>query len=1150
MAMIIPPILREEKLVIEAEEFYHAVAGELEWSEQKLNDRLLEVRVEILSTGTYNHTSEELEIGARLAWRNSSKCIGRIAWNTLKVRDRRHVTDPEGIYKEVKEHLHIATCGDNIQSVMTVFRPRKQDETWGLRFWSSQFVRYAGYQLDPLISHKDANEDGILGDPANVEFTKYLIKNKLWSPPRKMSAFDLLPLVLKIPGRDKPFVYSLPDQYIQEVSIEHPDYPGIKNLGLKWAAVPAISNFNMNLGGINYNCCPFNGWFVSIEIVRNLMERYKIQDRWIEAMELRPTEKRMIEMRVQHEVQVAVLHSFDKAGFSIVDPCTVGKSFLVHCKRERIAGRECPGQWSWIGGLVGPTNVTWHQEMRDFYVAPQYEYASEPWKVIDIGDDEIYSDTMTTSGSMISSQERISDASIITELSTKLPTVLILFGSQTGTAEGAASKLCRALRMLKPMLMSLNDAAGLEIVKQRKITHIFAICSTFNRGEFPANASIFEKTPIVDGILSETNVAVLAVGSRSYADFCAAGVRLNGTLARAGAKQFMTITKVDDAAGSAGPINEWVKLVKRLLVIPLRLSQCVGTSWEETVSTFSLEWLDAPLPRETHNRATTKIDIERNGMSRFNWAKEESFLCVGNEELMESSDPNRSTRKVTFEIPECTSYETGDHLAVQPLNCLAMVARFVRCFEHELNGCNGATANSTDARGDDLLWKKMDIPLQIMEDQGDGSCFPAMGLSFKCPSTLSDILQSGVDLSFHESMLEEFSRLMITKGFDTNDKSIANIVDIGNEGVGERRQCCDLFAKILDEKTENKAQKNDAMQQFLSLYPTVVDFLEAHQSYLKTLKMRKGTSSTLSLVDLLLILPRLRERYYSISSSPNIDPRSVSITVGLVSFLTPAGKPRRGVCSSYLGSLVESEHRAKASIRTSNFRGPSSVDSSVIMVGPGTGIAPMFGFLQDRALAMKKREGEIETRELDVEGKDGEDGDDVVVSPLQCHLFSGCRSLHERIYGKEVDAWVKKGVVKNHLALSRSPDTPKRYVQDLMKGIETNDHRRKNSSHKERQTQQNDGEHFVASILLQNDSYYYVCGDARVANECYEVCISLLRRYGKMSRVGAVQHIQKMRAANRWQHDLWGTFNGFFQETILTTKVPERSAKAWLMSFQ
>lgn len=268
----------------------------------------------------------------------------RIAWNTLKIRDRRHLFSAATIFQEVDEHIQIASGGNNIESVMTVFRPQQPHETFGLRFWSGQLFRYAGY--------KNSDNGEVLGDPANADFTEFLIKSDLWTPPPNRTAFDLLPLVLKLPTIDKPFVYVLPQHLRHEVNIEHPDFPAVKNLGLRWSTIPAITNFKLNLGGIRYPCIPFNGWFVSTEIARNLLERYRVTLPLAKAMNI-PSDDRMLAQKVSAEIENAILHSFEKSEYTIVDPMTVGKSYLTHCKRERQAGRECPGQWSWVGGLVG-----------------------------------------------------------------------------------------------------------------------------------------------------------------------------------------------------------------------------------------------------------------------------------------------------------------------------------------------------------------------------------------------------------------------------------------------------------------------------------------------------------------------------------------------------------------------------------------------------------------------------------------------------------------------------------------------------------------------------------------------------------------------------------------------------------------------------
>ena len=74
---ILQPVLMNRNLMADALTFYTSVADELKWSSKVKEQRLFEVQTEISVTGSYTHTSEELEIGARLAWRNSAKCIGR-----------------------------------------------------------------------------------------------------------------------------------------------------------------------------------------------------------------------------------------------------------------------------------------------------------------------------------------------------------------------------------------------------------------------------------------------------------------------------------------------------------------------------------------------------------------------------------------------------------------------------------------------------------------------------------------------------------------------------------------------------------------------------------------------------------------------------------------------------------------------------------------------------------------------------------------------------------------------------------------------------------------------------------------------------------------------------------------------------------------
>ncbi len=105
-----------------------------------VEDRLRGVRAEIEATGTYRHTATELQHGARMAWRNSARCIGRLYWRSLVVRDRREVTDSERMADECVEHLRIASNDGKVRPVLTVFPPAGPGDD-GPRIWNRRRQR-------------------------------------------------------------------------------------------------------------------------------------------------------------------------------------------------------------------------------------------------------------------------------------------------------------------------------------------------------------------------------------------------------------------------------------------------------------------------------------------------------------------------------------------------------------------------------------------------------------------------------------------------------------------------------------------------------------------------------------------------------------------------------------------------------------------------------------------------------------------------------------------------------------------------------------------------------------------------------------------------------------------------------------------------
>ncbi|WP_344858608.1 nitric oxide synthase oxygenase [Planomonospora alba] len=328
--------------------------------------RLREVRAEIGRTGTYTHTPGELVFGARAAWRNSGRCIGRLYWRSLRVRDRRHVRDPRQVAAECVEHLRDAAPGRRIRPTVTVFAPDRPGAP-GPRIWNEQLIRYAGYEMD---------DGSVVGDPRYAGFTTML--RKLGWPGGPGTPFDVLPLAVSAdPG--PPLLAELPGDAVLEVPISHPVHPWFEELGLRWHAVPAISNMCLEIGGVCYRAAPFNGWYMGTEIgARNLAD----EDRY----DLLPVVARRMGLEVGNdrslwrdhalvELNVAVLHSFEKAGVTMTDHHTEARRFLIHLEREERAGRTCPADWSWIvPPISGSATPVFHRYYTDVRLSPAFAH--------------------------------------------------------------------------------------------------------------------------------------------------------------------------------------------------------------------------------------------------------------------------------------------------------------------------------------------------------------------------------------------------------------------------------------------------------------------------------------------------------------------------------------------------------------------------------------------------------------------------------------------------------------------------------------------------------------------------------------------------------------------------------------------------------
>ncbi|WP_435829043.1 nitric oxide synthase oxygenase [Saccharopolyspora shandongensis] len=325
--------------IAEAEEFLRLFYAENRDS-GSLQQRLDRMRYEVETVGSYRHTPQELTFGAQVAWRNNARCIGRLYWRSLKVRDLRDVHNVSAVAAHCVQHLRMATNNGKIRPVISVFPPEIAQRP-APRIWNEQLIRYAGYR----------RQDGsVLGDPRYVRFTEALIGFG-WRPPAQRSAFDVLPLVVET-AAEGPHMFALPAELVKEVPLSHPELPWFAELGLRWHAVPVISNMRLRIGGVSYPAAPFNGWYMGTEIgARNFgdTDRYDLVPVVAEKLGLDTSrEDTLWRDRALVELNRAVLHSYQQAGVTITDHHTESKRFLTHLAKEEAAGRKCPVDWSWI----------------------------------------------------------------------------------------------------------------------------------------------------------------------------------------------------------------------------------------------------------------------------------------------------------------------------------------------------------------------------------------------------------------------------------------------------------------------------------------------------------------------------------------------------------------------------------------------------------------------------------------------------------------------------------------------------------------------------------------------------------------------------------------------------------------------------------
>ncbi|KAG2495439.1 hypothetical protein HYH03_006385 [Edaphochlamys debaryana] len=1074
---------------LEYQELYHRERGS---SAEAKAARVKELLAEIAATGSYTHTFDELQHGARVAWRHAPKCANRKFWEELNLLDHRHVDTPEGMFLACLELLEVATLSCVTTANIVVFRPQTPGTQDGPRVWNNQLLRYCGYKQP---------DGSVMGDKAETEFTTMLQASPWhqrcqsgsefgWEPPPedKRTRFDMLPLLLQANPEEEPKLFTLPPQYVARVPISHPDHPGFAELGLQWYAVPAVSALELSVGGLTYTACPFNGWYAVTEIVRNLTEEGRF-DQCPEVAKLlglsTKSDGNMWRDQAIVTVAQAVMHSFRSAGYGMVDHHTLMKNFWSwYHKETKARGWAPPGNWKWIIPPISPTASRCYLElahMTEFTLKPGYWYAPL-WRNYLKRFKEIFKDAgaaAVAASNHAAVSHAVQDGT--TAVSSARPRIVIAYASVTGTTAKYAAAVAQVLSgPLAVTLLNMEDFepdGWSEALARSQL--VVLMLSTYGPGAPPSTAGKFlawmQKGMAVGGdahsVLANLPFTVLGFGCTSYPRFCAAADTMFSIVSAVGATPMMPATKVDSLSHEEVSVWRWAR---GLVAVAQQRGLLGGEEAAEALSRMPMTEDGKPRP---FVQRFTLIHLEgvegiRPAADRFR--QEAAVMEVKELRNKPDGEPTApATKQVVLDVSDLPggglSYLAGDELAVwgeNPAEAVEAVAMAL--------GISGTGLDSM------FLLQSVDKDKnasseedEAAEQKGDDSS----GLSsapFPLPNSYRTILTRYVALSDVPSF--------------------------------EAVQAMALYAP-----------EGSRLHALGAAYPAYSDWVAATATrWCDVWKEFPELAGRLPPAVFFQLVPVVKPRHYSISSSAARHPGQLHLTISRLAYRLPTGEQRSGFCSSFLASRGPGDRVCVRVLPTPGFRMPLDPSAPVIMVAAGTGIAPFKGFWEERtarrATARILEEQDKEQRERQERiaatragGAAAGGGEETPTEarpsaqPLSrvggsgpCVLIFGCRSsVDDFIYRDTIQAALSEGALTRLMvAFSREPGQRKQYVQDVISesGAE------------------------LVPLLQSRACHVYVCGSSNMAQEAV---MAFRRILGEKEFTALVE-------AGRYHEDVFG----------------------------
>lgn len=579
--------------------------------------------------------------------------------------------------------------------------------------------------------------------------------------------------------------------------------------------------------------------------------------------------------------------------------------------------------------------------------------------------------------------------------------VLILFGSQTGTAEMFAKTLHREAGLLgvPSRLQDMEDYSTHSLEDEKMVIFVVA---TYGEGEPTDSAKNFHDYLMDDARslgseLAKTKYAVFALGDKQYKLFCEEGVVIDNRMKALGAQRVYGLGQGDAGSNIEEEFDVWRKDLWPAVAHAMKL-KLKEESDEPYVCELNLKYVDpASASKDPFPKVASAVEPTQK-LPVYGVVAENTELLKGD------NKDGRSVRHIALDISDTLiSYQAGDHLGVLPCNRPELVDKYL------------ARLAIDEAEAAKII---------TLQDKKFKNVFPAR-------ASIRTVLTWYIDLAGvpKKSTLRAFAHCCT----DAEQKSdLLTALQVTPEGK---------------ERYHKLAAKCRNMLGFLEEYP----------------------SCTVPINLFFEVMPRMAPRYFSIASDQLSQPKQIFITVALV---------EGGVCTTMLSEAAIGA-RIPIFVRKSNFHLPlRDKKRPVIMIGPGTGVAPLVGFLHRRRVWQEKN------NELG-----------------EAAFFFGCRNkaddyLYEEFIGKALE---DKIISELHVAFSRD-QAEKVYVQHLVKqNADT-----------------------VWRILDEGKGNLYICGDAKhMAKDVEKALVEIIMAKGGLTTDAAKAYITKLEKSDRFLKDVW-----------------------------